>query len=43
VIRNLSPKLEEDRPLSADIESVRGAIADGSLIKAVEREVGPLA
>jgi histidine ammonia-lyase len=43
VIRRLSPELEEDRPLSGDIESVRDAIADGSLIEGVEQEVGPLA
>ena len=43
VIRRLSPTLDEDRPLSGDIESVRDAIADGSLIEAVEHEVGPLA
>jgi histidine ammonia-lyase len=42
VIRALSPHLEEDRPLSDDIETVRVAIADGSFIKAVEDEVGPL-
>jgi histidine ammonia-lyase len=42
-IRHLSPPLDEDRPLSGDIESVRDAIANGSLIEAVEQEVGPLA
>jgi hypothetical protein len=33
----------EDRPLSADIEAVAGAIRDGSLVESVESEVGELA
>jgi hypothetical protein len=35
--------LGDDRSLAADIESVAEAIRDGSLIAAVETEVGELA
>jgi histidine ammonia-lyase len=42
VIRSLSPRLRDDRPLSSDIEAVAGAIRDGSLLAAVEAEVGEL-
>jgi histidine ammonia-lyase len=42
-VRELSPRLREDRPLAPDIESVAGAIRDGSLVAAVEAEVGELA
>jgi histidine ammonia-lyase len=41
-VRTLSPRLKEDRPLSADIEAVAAAIRDGSLVGAVEAEVGDL-
>jgi histidine ammonia-lyase len=41
-IRTLSPRLNDDRPLSADIETVASAICDGSLVAAVEAEVGEL-
>jgi histidine ammonia-lyase len=41
-VRTLSPRLKEDRPLSADIEGVAAAIRDGSLVAAVEAEVGDL-
>ncbi|MBA3736551.1 MAG: histidine ammonia-lyase [Actinobacteria bacterium] len=41
-IRTLSPRLDDDRPLSADIETVASAIRDGSLAAAVEAEVGEL-
>lgn len=41
-VRTLSPRLVEDRPLSADIEAVAAAIRDGSLSAAVETEVGSL-
>jgi hypothetical protein len=34
--------LRDDRPLGGDIESVAGAIRDGSLIEAVESEAGEL-
>jgi histidine ammonia-lyase len=41
-VRTLSPRLEDDRPLTADIESVAASIRDGSLLAAVEPEVGEL-
>jgi histidine ammonia-lyase len=42
-VRSLSPRLVEDRPLSAEIEAVAGAIREGSVVAAVESEVGELA
>jgi histidine ammonia-lyase len=42
-IRTLSRRLEDDRPLADDIETVATSIRDGSLINAVEAEVGELA
>jgi histidine ammonia-lyase len=42
-VRTLSPRLEDDRPMSADIEALAEAIRDGSLVAAVETEVGELA
>jgi len=42
-VRALSPRLHDDRSLSADIEAVADAIRDGSLVAAVEAEVGELA
>jgi histidine ammonia-lyase len=41
-VRSLSPRLGDDRPLSGEIEAVAGAIRDGSLVDAVEAEVGEL-
>jgi histidine ammonia-lyase len=41
-VRELSPRLREDRPLAADIEAVAVSIRDGSLVAAVEAEVGEL-
>jgi histidine ammonia-lyase len=41
-VRALSPRLTEDRPLSAEIEAVAAAIRDGSLVASVEVEVGEL-
>jgi histidine ammonia-lyase len=41
-VRELSPRLHEDRPLAADIERVAAAIREGSLQRAVEDEVGEL-
>jgi histidine ammonia-lyase len=41
-VRTRSERLHDDRPLSADIESVADAIRDGSLVAAVESEVGEL-
>jgi histidine ammonia-lyase len=42
-VRTLSERLRDDRPLSADIERVATAVRDGSLVVAVEAEVGGLA
>jgi hypothetical protein len=42
-VRSLSPRLGDDRSLAADIEAVAESIRDGSLIAAVEAEVGELA
>ena len=42
-VRSLSARLHDDRPLSRDIETVADAIRDGSLVEAVEAEIGPLA
>jgi histidine ammonia-lyase len=41
-VRALSPRLRDDRPLGPDIEAVADAIRDGSLLAAVEAEVGEL-
>ena len=41
-VRSLSPRLDDDRPLAGDIEVVAAAIRDGSLVGAVETEVGEL-
>jgi histidine ammonia-lyase len=42
-VRTLSERLVDDRSLSADIEGVAGAIREGSLLAAVEAEIGELA
>jgi histidine ammonia-lyase len=42
-VRSLSPRLRDDRPLGPDIEAVASVIRDGSLVAAVEAEVGELA
>jgi histidine ammonia-lyase len=42
-VRGLSPRLRDDRSLTRDIEAVADAIRDGSLLVAVEDEVGSLA
>jgi histidine ammonia-lyase len=42
-VRTLSERLVEDRQLAGDIERVTTTIQDGSLIEAVEAEVGRLA
>jgi histidine ammonia-lyase len=42
-IRSISPRLRDDRPLAPDIEAIATAIHDGTLIAAVEAEVGELA
>jgi histidine ammonia-lyase len=41
-VRTLSPRLHDDRPLAPDIERVASAVRDGSLVAAVEAEVGEL-
>ena len=41
-VRELSPRLDDDRPLASDIEAVAAAIRDGSFIAAVEAEAGEL-
>jgi len=42
-VRTLSPRLRDDRPLAPDIEEVAAVLRDGSLVLAVEAEVGELA
>ena len=42
-VRELSPRLRDDRSLAADIETVAAAVRDGSLVATVESEVGELA
>jgi len=41
-VRELSPRLRDDRPLAGDIEAVAAAIRDGSFLAAVEAEVGEI-
>jgi histidine ammonia-lyase len=41
-IRGLSPRLRDDRSLAGDIEAVAETIRDGSLVGAVESDVGEL-
>jgi histidine ammonia-lyase len=41
-IRSLSPRLMEDRQLGGEIDAVAAAIRDGSLVAAVEDELGGL-
>jgi histidine ammonia-lyase len=41
-VRTLSPRLKDDRPLGPDIEAVAASIGDGSLVAAVEADVGEL-
>jgi histidine ammonia-lyase len=42
-VRLRSPRLEDDRSLTADIEAVAAAVRDGSLAAAVEADAGELA
>src|ERR1051326_5781350 len=42
-VRSLSPRLEDDRPLGGDIDTVAAAIRNGDLVAAVEAEGGELA
>ncbi len=41
-VRDLSPRLTDDRPLAREIDAVAAAIRDGSLVAAVEDDVGVL-
>jgi histidine ammonia-lyase len=41
-VRELSPRLRDDRSLAGDIEAVAAAIRDGSFVAAVEAEAGEL-
>lgn len=41
-IRTLSPRLDDDRPLSGDIEALSAAIASGDLLATVESVTGSL-
>jgi histidine ammonia-lyase len=43
VVRTMSPRLEEDRSLSAEIELMADAIRSGVVVQAAEAEVGDLA
>ncbi len=42
-LRGIVPKLEEDRPLSPDVETIVGLMRDGELVAAAERSSGRLA
>jgi len=42
-VRALSPRLTEDRSLSADIERVADAVRSGAIVAAAEAQVGALA
>jgi histidine ammonia-lyase len=42
-LRTLAPRLEEDRSLTSEIESVASAIRAGDVVEAVENEFGTLA
>src|SRR6266496_1225833 len=42
-VRELSPRLRDDRPLAGDMETVAAAIRDGSIVAAVETDAGELA
>jgi histidine ammonia-lyase len=41
-VRKVSPRLRDDRPLAGDIEAMAAAVRDGSLLAAIEAEVGEL-
>ena len=43
LIRESVPHLDDDRVLYRDIETIRDLVISGSLVEAVEQEVGPLA
>jgi histidine ammonia-lyase len=41
-VRSVSPRLRDDRPLAPDIEAIAATVRDGSLVDAVESEIGEL-
>jgi histidine ammonia-lyase len=41
-VRNISPRLEEDRSLSGDIEAVRDLVVSGEFLEATEKATGPV-
>src|SRR5215204_2240155 len=41
-VRSLSPRLRDDRPLARDIEAVAASVRDGTLVTAVEADIGEL-
>jgi histidine ammonia-lyase len=41
-VRTLSQRLRDDRPLAGDIEAMAAAVRDGSIVAAVESEIGEL-
>jgi histidine ammonia-lyase len=43
MVREVVPPLEEDRPISAEIEAVAEMVRSGSLLAVAERIVGPMA
>jgi histidine ammonia-lyase len=42
-VRDVSPRLEEDRPLFSDIAAARDLVAAGTLVQAAAEACGPLA
>ena len=42
LVRSVSPRLDDDRPLADDIEALAASIRDGSALSAIEAEVGEL-
>jgi histidine ammonia-lyase len=42
VLRDVSPELKEDRPLSGDIEAVASLMSEGRFVRAAESVAGPL-
>ncbi len=42
LLRRLVPPLEEDRPLSPDLEAITSLLQEGKIVEAVEAEIGPL-
>jgi histidine ammonia-lyase len=41
-LRRHVPAIEEDRPLSPDIEAITSLLAEGRIVEAVEQEIGPM-